>query len=221
MSKKQCPPVGAPDWMVSYGDLMSLLLCFFVMLFSMSTMDADKSGVVQIAMQDTFGTSRDMSVPYPDKKWEADTSSPRKNRSQTVNTIQSGNPTKASIPIHVHREKITTGVVVFEADSDTLTNEATQILQEVYNRVKGSPLMIELRGHTGLHEKGANRDSMDLGYARSHKVWEYLVNQGVDSTRILITSMGSNRGSNFASSPQAGGSNAYVEILLISETPKK
>ena len=34
-----CPPTGAPDWMVTYGDLMTLLLCFFVLLFSFSEMD--------------------------------------------------------------------------------------------------------------------------------------------------------------------------------------
>ena len=34
-----CPPTGAPDWMVTYGDLMTLLLCFFVLLFSFSSMD--------------------------------------------------------------------------------------------------------------------------------------------------------------------------------------
>ena len=33
---------GAPDWMVTYGDMMTLLLCFFVILLSMSEMKKDK-----------------------------------------------------------------------------------------------------------------------------------------------------------------------------------
>lgn len=33
---------GAPEWMATYSDLVTLLLCFFVMLFSMSTVDAEK-----------------------------------------------------------------------------------------------------------------------------------------------------------------------------------
>ena len=33
---------GVPEWIVSYGDVMSLLLCFFVLLFSFSTIDAEK-----------------------------------------------------------------------------------------------------------------------------------------------------------------------------------
>ncbi len=40
MSKcPECPPEGAPGWMVTYGDLMTLLLCFFVLLFSFSSLD--------------------------------------------------------------------------------------------------------------------------------------------------------------------------------------
>jgi len=44
MAKKQscdCPKC-MPEWLAAFGDLMSLLLCFFVLLLSMSTMDAKK-----------------------------------------------------------------------------------------------------------------------------------------------------------------------------------
>ena len=41
--KKKCNcPKCLPGWLVTFGDLMSLLLCFFVLLLSMSTMDAKK-----------------------------------------------------------------------------------------------------------------------------------------------------------------------------------
>lgn len=36
------PPKGSPAWMNTFSDLMNLLLCFFVLLFSMSTIDAEK-----------------------------------------------------------------------------------------------------------------------------------------------------------------------------------
>ena len=41
---KQEPPIimGAPAWTATFGDLMNLLLCFFVLLFSMSSVDAAK-----------------------------------------------------------------------------------------------------------------------------------------------------------------------------------
>ena len=45
MAKKEKPcdcPKCLPQWLAAFGDLMSLLLCFFVLLLSMSTMDAKK-----------------------------------------------------------------------------------------------------------------------------------------------------------------------------------
>lgn len=40
------PPKGAPSWQSTFSDLMNLLLCFFVLLFSMSTVDAEKFQLV-------------------------------------------------------------------------------------------------------------------------------------------------------------------------------
>ena len=40
--KKPKEPKGSPAWMTTYGDMMTLLLCFFVMLISMSTMEVEK-----------------------------------------------------------------------------------------------------------------------------------------------------------------------------------
>ena len=45
MAKKKKPeeaPAGSPAWMATFSDLMNLLLCFFVLLFSMSSVDAAK-----------------------------------------------------------------------------------------------------------------------------------------------------------------------------------
>ena len=42
MAKKEEARAGAPEWMVTYGDMMSLLLVFFVALVSMSEIKKDK-----------------------------------------------------------------------------------------------------------------------------------------------------------------------------------
>lgn len=40
--KQDITKKGAPEWMNTYGDLVTLLLCFFVLLFSMSSIDVAK-----------------------------------------------------------------------------------------------------------------------------------------------------------------------------------
>lgn len=52
--KEDAPPPGAPAWMATFSDLMNLLLCFFVMLFAMSTVDEAKYNEMVAAMNDTF-----------------------------------------------------------------------------------------------------------------------------------------------------------------------
>lgn len=49
--KQEDPPKGSPAWMSTFSDLMNLLLCFFVLLFSMSTVDTDKLEAVVASLQ--------------------------------------------------------------------------------------------------------------------------------------------------------------------------
>ncbi len=52
--KQEDPPKGSPAWMSTFSDLMNLLLCFFVLLFSMSTVDSEKFEMVVQSLQSTF-----------------------------------------------------------------------------------------------------------------------------------------------------------------------
>lgn len=52
--KQEDVPKGSPAWMNTFSDLMNLLLCFFVLLFSMSTVDADKFEKVIASLQSSF-----------------------------------------------------------------------------------------------------------------------------------------------------------------------
>lgn len=52
--KEDPPPAGAPAWMATFSDLMNLLLCFFVLLFSMSTVSEDKFEEIVASMQSAF-----------------------------------------------------------------------------------------------------------------------------------------------------------------------
>ncbi len=56
----KCPPVGAPLWLATFADLMSLLMCFFVLLLSFATMDANKFKKMSESMMNAFGVQRDV-----------------------------------------------------------------------------------------------------------------------------------------------------------------
>ena len=56
----KCPPAGAPLWLATFADLMSLLMCFFVLLLSFATMDAAKFKQMADSMEMAFGVQRDI-----------------------------------------------------------------------------------------------------------------------------------------------------------------
>lgn len=65
MSDCDCPPApkceeGLPAWMGTFADLMSLLMCFFVLLLSFSEMDALKYKQVAGSMRFAFGVQREV-----------------------------------------------------------------------------------------------------------------------------------------------------------------
>lgn len=60
------PPAGAPLWLATFADLMSLLMCFFVLLLSFAEIDAKKFKQIAGSLQVAFGVQRDvyaMDVP--------------------------------------------------------------------------------------------------------------------------------------------------------------
>ena len=59
---KNAAPLGAPLWMVTFADLMSLLVCFFVLIISFSVPDTKKLKIVAGSMRDAFGFQREVVV---------------------------------------------------------------------------------------------------------------------------------------------------------------
>ena len=58
----KCPPAGLPAWMGTFADLMSLLMCFFVLLLSFSEMDVLKFKQIAGSMKFAFGVQNKIEV---------------------------------------------------------------------------------------------------------------------------------------------------------------
>jgi chemotaxis protein MotB len=58
----ECPKcdAGLPPWLATFADLMSLLMCFFVLLLSFAEIDAARFKKMADAMKDAFGVQREI-----------------------------------------------------------------------------------------------------------------------------------------------------------------
>ncbi|MEL0081746.1 MAG: flagellar motor protein MotB [Gammaproteobacteria bacterium] len=60
-------PAGIPAWVMTFADLMTLLMCFFVLLLSFSELDQMKYKKIAGSMQFAFGVQREIKTKEPPK----------------------------------------------------------------------------------------------------------------------------------------------------------
>jgi len=168
----------APFWMISFSDMATLLLTFFIMLYSFSSMNTGKAEAVSTAFQQQFGSGSTLRLFLsPEGKGEKNRPAPEVLPSK-------------SLPIRMPPAKNISGVVLFEQDSHELGETAKEEIREIIPLLNIHENPIEIRGHAGPGERGSFRDAMDLGYARAYNVRSYLIDQGIVAGRIQVYSVG-------------------------------
>lgn len=113
---------GAPAWMATFADLMSLLMCFFVLLLSFSEMDVLKYKQMAGSMRDAFGVQDKIQVKDPPKGTSVITRefSPGKTTPTPIKTVQ-----------QVSAERTKPALRVGDAEGGKLTKQQTrELLQQ-------------------------------------------------------------------------------------------
>ncbi len=227
------PPIGIPEWVVTFGDMMSLLLTFFIMLVSMSEMKQDKKfQAVAEALQERFGYELSVENVSPGD-FRSQTSEFRvlstTGRAKKKDTHKGGSPTKAPVGederVRIIRPGSNTAigtVVFFEDGAVDLSQDAKAILDEQVKLLSGKPQKIEIRGHTAqqLASNGAAPlDSMDFAYRRCRNVMTYLTDvHEIPPERIRMSTAGAWEPMYLSSDAEKTRLNPRVEVFLLEET---
>lgn len=104
----KCPPEGLPGWMGTFADLMSLLMCFFVLLLSFAEMDVLKFKQIAGSMKFAFGVQNKLEVKDIPK-----------GTSVIAQEFRPGRPDPTPIPIIQQQTiEITQQVLEFEEGED-------------------------------------------------------------------------------------------------------
>jgi len=191
--KCKCPPAGAPEWMVTYGDMMTLLLCFFVLIVSFSEIKKeDEFKAVVEEIQKAFGLKGGGGkMPTPED--------PRLSIIERLDAIRLNNNTitaraNTDDPGIEGREATVTrvregllytvgGPVTFEPGSAELSDRTRAQPQQIVEQVRGHNNLIELRGHAAALElEGADSaygDLWSLSHARAKAAMDFLTSEEV------------------------------------------
>jgi chemotaxis protein MotB len=230
--KKEAPKAEVPEWVVTFGDLMSLLLCFFVLLVSFSEIKKPREYKKVIdAIKESLGVegglglarlleSTDNSmVSFMEERARRDDDK-RSTNENTDPNVQ-GRQTMVSIVQEGARHAIG-GSIEFEVGGYELTKAAKDMIRDaIAPKIRGLNYICPIVGHAwGLEEKRSGLGYDELAYKRALAVKEYLVRECAVDPQILRVESASNTEpmSLDQGSGQVGVSNRRVQVYQTGRT---
>jgi chemotaxis protein MotB len=191
---------GAPAWMATFADMMSLLLTFFVLLLSFATMDIvkfrDAMGSIQQAlgfMPTGPGMFQHTSKPTDFEKSIA--TSALKNTNYLIQEELKDMIKDHGLERDVEIENTARGVILrvkgrifFNSGTAKLKPQSYPILEKIAEVMKRFPSRVSIEGHTdNLPVSGGKYSSnWELSAARAYSALMFLKDLGVDIKRINI-----------------------------------
>lgn len=228
MPEEEEPP-GVPEWVVTYGDMMSLLLTFFIMLVSMSEIRTDEGTVRAMldSVRERFGRDKG-SAAVPGKSFNPTSSRSKpasKGTSSDGGTKAGKEKSAGGGGAHKTVERINSGTEVtlggtasFERFSAELTQELKQRLDVIAEILLPTPNRLIVRGHASpepLPKDSKYRDSQELSFYRAKNVAEYLESKGIAPKRLIVSSAGDAEPRAITRNPKKQYLNRRVDVFLI------
>lgn len=245
MVKKVMP--GAPAWMVTFADLALLLMAFFVLMMSFSSIDLAKYRNVSESMSEAFNDAlgafdKPLAGRIGEEKADSDTfkeeagnaasqvgesdEEMRQQMRETFSTLKS-----------VLRKEVTEGKVTvessgnaviirfddstyFTAGSEALSPDMAPVLQRVANVLLSSPGTVVVEGHTDSQPISTERfrSNWDLSTARAASVVTQLLQYApIESERVVVQGHADTKPVASNETAADRAKNRRVEIHIIGE----
>ena len=197
---------GAPEWMISFADMVMLMMGFFVILFALNVQP--KGGEAGGGGEEAEGVAMqpqeiDPSLVEAIRRAFHSPLNPSDPRDADVlNALRErGEGDASDVGVHgvEHRMRSPRDIeyygggvdVPFEYRTSAVSHEALKMIGEFAREHDGHRYVIEIRGHSSQPE-AFNRpeEGMDLGWSRAKAVYTQLIEDGISSDRLRVVSAG-------------------------------
>ena len=232
--KKKCPPEGAADWMLTYGDMVTLLLTFFVMLFTISEVDEHRLRLIMAAFSglgileggNTLepGTLAEMghtimALPSQDRGRALDNA-----RKEAISRFQPEIKTK-KVRVTVDERGLVISLAADsffrEASAEVDIEAARELLQRIVRLLKTlSDSNFAVEGHTDATPTDPDSDyssNWELSSARANNVLHYLVDLGADESKFQTRGYASTMPIASNDTRDGRAYNRRIDIVILSE----
>ncbi|WP_027185813.1 OmpA/MotB family protein [Desulfovibrio inopinatus] len=198
------------NWQLSLADMMTLLLCFFVILLSVSQFDPSRFEEVAQSMEKAMQKKKGQTTPTPQpqvkvtptpipviqatNQFRAPISS--KERMKSLPELKNELSRKLVsqkdvVEIHARRNVVAIdlrGSAFFNSASADLAKPAVNILKNIANSLVGLPYIITVEGHTddAPITSWIYPSNWELSAARASRVARFLIESGIPKNHIKV-----------------------------------
>jgi chemotaxis protein MotB len=225
-----------PGWILTFADLVTLLLVFFILLFSISAMNVEKFKAAMMSIQTNLGESTpaiglediiDTPQTVTNKVSLEDLiglNSREKSMIKEIRNFIKEKELGENIVVNLFQGKVNIrvqGTILFESGAAQLNEEAYPILDDIIRILsKYIEYNINIKGHTDNVPIHSTRfpSNWELSAIRSTTVLQYLISSGIDPSRLTATGYGELLPLVPNDSEENRAMNRRVEFVLEKET---
>ena len=207
-------------WAVTYGDLMSYLMIFFLMMFSFSISKADKTKSRKYEeslanIQKSFGGKTDAKRMERAKAQENES----KVESNLEKSMEAGGISSlVQIQSNSRMVKLVlTEGVLFASGKAELKEPARKVLASIAAELKKIPNSIIIEGHTDNVpiKHGKYSSNWELSMARAYSVLLFMSGQGISAKQLAGMGYGENLPVGDNATSEGRAKNRRIEISLV------
>ncbi len=232
--EKKCPK-GAPGWMVSWSDMTTLLLTFFIVIMSFAEIDGKDFYLVLSSFRGSLGMftgGYSLSAGRLEELGQSMQNLPStmegralaKSLKKAISMFKPEIRTKKVRVTEDERGLVITlsGDAFFDPGSAILKDEIRPVLKKVGDIVKGLENFVRIEGHTDgravtiTGEKSGYPTNWELSSARSVNVLRYLhEEQTVNPKQLSAVAFGEQRPLDSNNTPEGRAYNRRVDIVIL------
>jgi chemotaxis protein MotB len=192
---------GESEWLATFADLSTLLLCFFVLLFSISSVDNKKFRSIMNEVRISFGNAVPMTViEEHEEKGEGDAvinllpkQKPQKTVASELEEIVDDEKLSSSNVVDLGEDGALLrvgGKAMFKSGSAEINPKAYSVLDKIISMaLKYHDFHLDIKGHTDNLPISAGKFSSnwELSALRATTVLRYMLERGLGPDRLTAT----------------------------------
>lgn len=235
--QKKAEPETSERWLITYADMITLLMVFFIVMYAMSMIDVNKYEMLRISLANEMGNPMIVNLDEPappseqqDTEWPFEQTGPTTSNDEINDEIDDlYEQLKAYITSNHLEDKVVLinkpegislslqEVLLFETGQADIKKEGVPYLTSIAEMMKSLDNPISVEGHTDERPIYTSefRSNWELSTARALTVLHFMIDHRIAPERLSVTGYGE-----YQPISDDWKSNRRVDLVILRDNPK-